>query len=234
MDLLAVYLGDRLGYYRALPRGAGHAAELAERTGTAERYAREWLEQQAASAILSCANPEAEPGAAASPCRRLRGRAGRPGEPDHDGPAAPDGGRLGPAAAGAAGGLPDGRRRALRRLRRGPARGQARFTRPLFVHQLAQEWLPLMPEVHARLGQPGARVADVGMGQGYSSIAFAKGYPGLRVDGFDLDEASVAARGGTPRRRAWPTGSASRSATPATRGWPAGTTWPSPSSASTT
>ena len=47
MDLQAVYLGDRLGYYRALAAGALTSAELAARTGTAERYAREWLEQQA-------------------------------------------------------------------------------------------------------------------------------------------------------------------------------------------
>ncbi|MGI8976994.1 MAG: SAM-dependent methyltransferase, partial [Thermomicrobiales bacterium] len=48
MDLFSVYLGDRLGYYRALAEGgAATSAELAQRTGTAERYAREWLEQQA-------------------------------------------------------------------------------------------------------------------------------------------------------------------------------------------
>ena len=53
LDLFAVYLGDRLGYYRALADdGPASPAELADRTGTNERYAREWLEQQAASAIL--------------------------------------------------------------------------------------------------------------------------------------------------------------------------------------
>src|ERR1700750_2962789 len=52
MDLHAVYLGDRLGYYRALANGALNSAELAARTATAERYAREWLEQQAITGIL--------------------------------------------------------------------------------------------------------------------------------------------------------------------------------------
>jgi hypothetical protein len=53
MDVFAVYLGDRLGLYRALAeRGALTPRELAEATGTDERYAREWLEQQAASGIL--------------------------------------------------------------------------------------------------------------------------------------------------------------------------------------
>ena len=48
LELVAVYLGDRLGLYRgAGRRGPATSAELAERTGTDERYAREWLEQQA-------------------------------------------------------------------------------------------------------------------------------------------------------------------------------------------
>ncbi len=74
------------------------------------------------------------------------------------------------------------------------AEGQAGTTRPQFRHLLAQEWLPAMPDVHARLeANPPARVADVGMGLGWSSIAIAQAYPNVRVDGFDLDEASVAA-----------------------------------------
>ena len=70
--------------------------------------------------------------------------------------------------------------------------GQAGSTRPQFRHLLAQEWLPAMPDVHARLlSEPPARVADVGMGVGWSSIAIARGYPSVQVDGFDLDAASV-------------------------------------------
>src|ERR671910_3551753 len=53
MDLQSVYLGDRLGYYRALGEGPLTSPELAARTGTAERYAREWLEQQAVTGILT-------------------------------------------------------------------------------------------------------------------------------------------------------------------------------------
>ena len=52
LDLQAVYLGDRLGYYRALAEGALTSTELAACTGTAERYVREWLEQQAVTGIL--------------------------------------------------------------------------------------------------------------------------------------------------------------------------------------
>ena len=47
-ELLSIYLGDRLGWYRALAEaGPLDPPTLAERTGTHERYAREWLEQQA-------------------------------------------------------------------------------------------------------------------------------------------------------------------------------------------
>src|SRR6185503_2151116 len=53
LDLWAVYLGHHLRYYEALASGAMTSSELAARTGTHERYAREWLEQQAVSGILS-------------------------------------------------------------------------------------------------------------------------------------------------------------------------------------
>ncbi len=51
---LMLHLGDRLGLYRAMA-GAGplSAAELATRTGTAERYVREWLSNQAAGGYVS-------------------------------------------------------------------------------------------------------------------------------------------------------------------------------------
>lgn len=64
----------------------------------------------------------------------------------------------------------------------------------MFHCQLTQEWLPAMPDIHATLlNKPDARVADIGMGLGLSSIAIARAYPTVQVDGFDLDEASVAA-----------------------------------------
>jgi SAM-dependent methyltransferase len=62
----------------------------------------------------------------------------------------------------------------------------------MFLKQLGSEWLPVMPDVHARLmADPPARVADLGCGAGWSSIGIAQSYPRVFVDGFDLDEASV-------------------------------------------
>jgi hypothetical protein len=60
MDLLCVYVGDRLGLYRALAdTRPSTSAELASVTGVNERYAREWLEQQALAGILEAPDPDA-------------------------------------------------------------------------------------------------------------------------------------------------------------------------------
>ena len=71
--------------------------------------------------------------------------------------------------------------------------GIAEMNRPMFINLLGSEWLPAIPEVHARLqADPPARVADVGCGTGWSSIVIGRSYPTVRVDGLDLDEASIA------------------------------------------
>jgi 2-polyprenyl-3-methyl-5-hydroxy-6-metoxy-1,4-benzoquinol methylase len=72
--------------------------------------------------------------------------------------------------------------------------GVAELNRPLFLHQLGQEYLPIVKDVHRRLQtDPPARVADMGCGLGWSGIGMAKAYPKIRVDGFDLDPASIEA-----------------------------------------
>jgi 2-polyprenyl-3-methyl-5-hydroxy-6-metoxy-1,4-benzoquinol methylase len=197
MDLFSVYLGDRLGYYRDLAQnGPASSVMLAERTGTAERYAREWLEQQAVTGILMVED------AGAAPMERLY-RMPEGYEAVLADPASPL--AMAPVAqilAGCVKPLPA----LLEAYRTGGgvpyedygadlAEGQAGTTYPQFLHLLAQEWIPAMPDVHERLQDASrpARVADVGMGLGWSSITLARAYPAIHVDGFDLDEASVAA-----------------------------------------
>ena len=193
-DLCGVYIGDRLGLYRALAEhGPASAAELASAAGIHERYAREWLEQQAASAILDVVDAEdgvqrfVLPAGHAealldeeslnyvSPFGRLLVACLRPIDALLD--AYRNGGGVPYADYGA-----------------DLHEGQAAFTRPLFSRLLAQEWLPSVPEIHARLqADPPARVADLACGGGISSIAIARGYPKVHVDGIDLDEASIEA-----------------------------------------
>src|SRR5512134_384670 len=52
MEVFTIYLGDRLGLYAALAEGPATPGDLAARAGIAERYAREWLEQQAVTGLL--------------------------------------------------------------------------------------------------------------------------------------------------------------------------------------
>ena len=69
--------------------------------------------------------------------------------------------------------------------------GQEGGNRPFYVHEMG-DWIATgLPEVHARLGEAGAKVADVGCGGGWSSISIARAYPNAEVHGFDLDEPAV-------------------------------------------
>jgi len=193
-DVCGVYLGDRLGLYEALADlGSATASELAVRTATDERYVREWLEQQAVTGILVVEDPASAPAT-----RRY---------------SIPDGhvevlvehdslnwmvplmrqmvGLLGPLqqlleAYRSGDGVPYAAYGADMR------EGISLMNRAMFVNLLGTEWLPAVPDVHARLQQdPPARVADVACGTGWSSIANARAYPKARVDGIDLDPASI-------------------------------------------
>lgn len=194
MDLLSVYLGDRLGLYRALAeRGRASSLELAEAAGVHERYAREWLEQQASTGILEVAEDADDPSR-----RRFRLPEGHD-EALLDGESLNYVAPFGRLLAACALPLP----KLLEAFRSGAGvpyedygpdlyEGQAAFTRPLFRNLLGSEWLPAVPDVHERLQRdPPARVADVACGGGHSSIAIARAYPKVRVDGIDLDGPSI-------------------------------------------
>ncbi len=195
MDLNAIYLGDRLGMYQALADGGPQTAHgLAERTGVLSRYAREWCEAQAASGYLACENP------LDAPESRLFALPESVREVllDRDSLAF-----LAPSVrctivAGRA--LPD-----LVSTYRGERtfgwedfgpemrHGQAEANRPIFRSLLVQDWLERLPDVRDRLAAPGARVAEVGCGMGWASIALAQNLPGLHVDGYDIDAPSIEA-----------------------------------------
>ena len=189
----AVDLGDRLGWYAALADGPATSADLARRTGTAERYAREWLEHQAACGVLTVDDESAPP-----PARRFALPAAHAAVlADRDSVA-----YMTPLAR-----FVTGSGRFIDRIAEAYRTGaglswddlgdeareaQAAANRPLFLQRLGQELLPAAPAVHERLRRA-ARVADVGCGFGWSSIGLARAYPGVAVDGYDIDAPSVTA-----------------------------------------
>jgi hypothetical protein len=199
MEIYAMYAGDRLGWYRALhEQGPLAAGELAHATGTAERYAREWLEHQAANGYLAVEGADGDGPGTDSASRRYRLPAGA-AEVLLDGDSLAHVGPLARMLAASAVHLDDiveayrtGGGVSWQRLGTNAREGQAAMNRPLFLHVLAQEVLPGIPGLHARL-RAGARVADVGCGEGWSSIGIAAGYPGVTVDGYDVDEPSIEA-----------------------------------------
>jgi 2-polyprenyl-3-methyl-5-hydroxy-6-metoxy-1,4-benzoquinol methylase len=190
-DLFSVYLGDVLGLYRTLAEsGPLTPTELAGKAGVNERYAREWLEQQAVSGLLE-ADEDGE-------VRRFRLPAG------HD-EALLEVSSLNYVAPMARAVLASVRPvdKVLEAFRTGDGvpyadygddlhEAQAAFTRPLFENLLGKEWLPAASAIHDRLvADPPGRIADVACGQGRSSIAMAHAYPKVRVDGIDSDRASI-------------------------------------------
>jgi 2-polyprenyl-3-methyl-5-hydroxy-6-metoxy-1,4-benzoquinol methylase len=192
MEMYAVYFGDQLGWYRALhEQGPLTSTELAHATGTAERYAREWLEHQAASGYLTV-----DDAAAAPQDRRFRLPATH-AEVLLDGDSLAHLAPLARMVAASGLHLDDileayrtGAGVSWQRLGRNAREGQSAINRPLFLHALAQQVLPGVADLDARL-RSGARVADVGCGEGWSSIGIATGYPEVTVDGYDVDAASV-------------------------------------------
>lgn len=195
LDVLSVYLGDRLGLYRALRDvGPATAADVAKRAGIDERYAREWLEQQAATGLLDVAD-------AAAPAE---GRTYSLPDAyidallDLDSPwsIAP----LGRSVVACAKVMPQ----LLEAYRTGGGvdwsaygpdmiESQGDFNRPWLVNSFGSTMLPAIPAIHERLAaDPPARVADVACGVGWAAISMARAYPTIAVDGFDLDPSSIA------------------------------------------
>jgi SAM-dependent methyltransferase len=186
-DLIAIAIGDRLGYYAALTEhGPCTDTELARYTGTSRRYAREWLEQQAVAGFAVVTGQR---------FALADGVADVVGDPEALTFLAPlarqvlTAGAQVPAIADAArsgGGVPWSDYGADMR------ESQGDLNRPGFLRLLARDWLAALPDVRDRLATaPAARVADVGCGAGWSSIAIARGYPLVGVDAFELDPASV-------------------------------------------
>ncbi len=191
METLSVALGVQLGLYRALADGPLDARSLAEACDIHPRYAREWLEQQAVAGILHVDRDAEDPYAR----RFTLPDAYREVLVDTD--SATYLGTLPGFVASIAevlpqvaaafhngGGVPYAAYGALTR------HGIAGMNRPMYNTMLA-DWIAAMPDIQQRLVS-GGRILDLGCGTGASSLALAWLFPGARVYGVDLDEASVA------------------------------------------
>jgi hypothetical protein len=194
METLSLYLGERLGWLAALAAGPLTPAQLAAQTGTAERYAVEWLEMQAVYGNVLVTEDDAEnpagwryelPPAAAevltdehslSYLGALPRMLAAVGLHLEDLLAAyRSGGGVSWAQLGA-----DARE------------SQAATNRPWFETELGPA-LVGVPDAHAVLSTPGCQIADVGCGEGWSTLALARSYPEATVTGIDIDAPSVTA-----------------------------------------
>lgn len=192
IEILSVYLGDRLGWYRALADAGEQGMDtggLAAATGTHERYAREWLEQQAVTGILSIAPDDGDRRFVLPPAARevltnpsslsyLAPVARMFAAPMQHLPALLEAYRSG-------GGV------SWERLGDDARESQADLNRPWFERMLASA-LAGVEELHRILSAPGARIADIGCGFGWSTIALARAYPEASPVGVDVDAPSVA------------------------------------------
>lgn len=193
-ELTVAYFGRKLGLYAALrDADASTVGDVAARAGVDARYAQEWLEHQAVAGVITVDDPEAAP----DDRRYSLPQAHAMVLLDEEHPAysgalvdippilartidlVADAFRTGAGVPFAAYGLHD---------------MQAGFTRPMFANALVAEWLPALPDVHARLQAGEAlRITDFGCGEGWAGIYLAEAYPNVTVDGFDLDDTSIAA-----------------------------------------
>ena len=197
LDILTIHIGDQLGLYDLLHRrGPLDVAEVAAASGTHPRYAREWLEQQAVAGLIDVIDPTV----GADERRYWLSDAHAAVLCDRDSLAYTT--PFARMVATAAVQLP----RLLEAYRTGDGVGwsdygelmrtaQADANRPLFLQVLGSDWLPSVPGLDGVL-RDGGRVADIGCGDGWSSIGIARAYPGVTVDGYDVDADSIeAARG---------------------------------------
>jgi 2-polyprenyl-3-methyl-5-hydroxy-6-metoxy-1,4-benzoquinol methylase len=182
-----VLLGDELGLYKALAAaGPCNSADLATRTGCAERYVREWLAQQAASGYVQYdaasgrfsmspeqaavfadeSSPAFIPGAFEMVISMIRD------EP-----------RLSAA-------FRSGQGVGWHEHDASLFRSVERFFRPGYAAHLIGEWIPALEGMEAKL-RAGAKVADVGCGHGVTTVLMARAFPASTFVGFDYHRESI-------------------------------------------
>ncbi len=194
MNASLMLLGDKLGLYKTLAaKGPMNSAELAQASGTTERYVREWLSAQAASGYVEydahsgkfSMQPEQALALANEDSPVFLGAVGEVIAANF---------RDEPKVAEA---FKTGKGVGWHQRSECLFCGMARFFRTGYKHHLVQEWLPALDGVVEKLKR-GARVADIGCGHGISTRLMAEAFPNSRFWGFDSHEDSIeAARNAT-------------------------------------
>jgi predicted O-methyltransferase YrrM len=188
VEIYSIHIGDRLGFYRALADGAKTSTGLAAETGVEQRYVRAWLEQQATYGILevdfggegplfTLPDPQSQVltdennGSYLAPLARMLTTAGEKMALLLDAYRSGDG-------------------VSWEMYGQDMRESQADMNRPFFESELALVFAGL-GRVHDLASRPGARVADIGCGAGWSTLALARAYPEATFSGFDIDAPSI-------------------------------------------
>jgi SAM-dependent methyltransferase len=187
MSAALALVGDKLGLYKAMA-GAGPLtpAALAGRTGTSERYVREWLGNQAAGGYVTY---DAAAGTYTLPPEQAMALADE-NSPVFIGGAFQVISAMFKAEPRIAENFRNGR--GLDWCDHAPClfEGTERFFRPNYSANLVSSWIPALDGVEAKLRR-GATVADVGCGLGTSTIFLARAFPQSRFVGFDYHDGSI-------------------------------------------
>jgi len=182
-----IRIGDKLGLYKALASGGPQTpAELAKRTGTAERYVREWLSAQAAGGYVTYDSSNGKFHLGEEQAFAMA---------DESSPV------FLPGAFQCALAAVKAEEKLTERFKTGEGMGwhehhhelfvgTERFFRPGYAANLISAWIPALNGVEEKL-KNGARVADVGCGLGASTILMAKSYPKSEFAGFDYHDKSI-------------------------------------------
>jgi 2-polyprenyl-3-methyl-5-hydroxy-6-metoxy-1,4-benzoquinol methylase len=182
-----VRIGDKLGLYKGLAAGGPQtAAELAKRTGTTERYVREWLSCQAAGGYVTYDATSKKFHLSEEQAFAMA---------DENSPA------FLPGAFQVALAATKSEEQLTEKFKTGKGMGwhehdpelfvgTERFFRPGYAANLISAWIPALEGVDAKL-KSGGKVADVGCGLGASTILMAKSYPKSEFVGFDYHDKSI-------------------------------------------
>ena len=187
MNAALIVIGDKLGLYKAMS-GAGPmtSAELAKKSGTAERYVREWLAAQAAGGFVTY---DAASGKYTLPPEQALALADEtspvflPGFFEVVAACVKDEPKITDA-------FRSGKGVGWHEHDHGLFAGTERFFRPNYRAHLISEWIPALGDTEAKL-KTGAKVADVGCGLGTSTILMAQAYPKSSFVGFDYHDGSI-------------------------------------------